>query len=91
MITTLCAIEAINRFVKWCDDNYLYLNISKTKEMCIDFRKCRSDPTPVCIQRQKVERVSTHKYLGVFDNKLCWNENTSSITKKVRDEAARGS
>ena len=22
-------IEEINSFVKWCDDNYLYLNISK--------------------------------------------------------------
>ena len=46
-----------------------------------------SDPTPVCIKGEKVERVSgthTHKYLGVvFDNKLCWNENTSSIIKKV--------
>ena len=26
-------------FVNWCDKNYLYLNVSKTKEMCIDFRK----------------------------------------------------
>ena len=33
--------------------------------MYIDFRKCRSDPTPVCIQGERVERVST--YLGVFD------------------------
>ena len=26
-------------FVNWCDKNYLYLNVSKTKEMCIDFWK----------------------------------------------------
>ena len=25
-------IEEINSFVKWCDDNYLYLNISKQKK-----------------------------------------------------------
>ena len=23
--------------VNWCDKNYLYLNVSKTKELCIDF------------------------------------------------------
>ena len=25
--------------VKWCDDNNLSLNVSKTKEIVIDFRK----------------------------------------------------
>ena len=42
-------IEEINSFVKSCDDNYLYLNVSKTKEMRIDFRKRRGDPKPVWI------------------------------------------
>ena len=32
-------VEEINSFVKWCDGNYLYLNVSNTKAMCIDFRK----------------------------------------------------
>ena len=31
--------KQIENFVNWCDKNYLYLNISKTKEMCIDIRK----------------------------------------------------
>ena len=26
-------------FVNWCDKYYLYLNVSKTKEMCIGFKK----------------------------------------------------
>lgn len=43
-------IEEIYSFVKWCDDNYLYLNFSKTKEMCVDFRKSRNDLKPVCIK-----------------------------------------
>ena len=33
--------------VNWCDKNYLYLNVSKTKEMCIDFRKNQRCPKPV--------------------------------------------
>ena len=26
-------MEEINSFVKWCDDSYLYLNVSRKKEM----------------------------------------------------------
>ena len=28
-------------FVNWCDKNYMYLKVSKTKEMCTDFRKIK--------------------------------------------------
>ena len=49
-------IEKMNSFVKRCDDNYLYLNILKTKEMCIDFRKCRNEHTPVCIQGKRLPK-----------------------------------
>ena len=31
-------------FGNWCDKNYLYLNVFKTKEMCIDFRKNQRCP-----------------------------------------------
>ena len=63
---------------------YLYLNVSKTKEMCIDFRKNKRCPKPVYIKGEAVERVETHKYLGVvFDSKLNWKENVNSVLKKV--------
>ena len=29
-------MEKMKRFVQWCDGNYLYLNVSKTKDMYID-------------------------------------------------------
>ena len=71
-------------FVNWCDKNYLYLNVSKTKEMCIDFRKNQRCPKPVYIKGEAVERVDTYKYLGVvFDSKLNWKENINSVLKKV--------
>ena len=41
--------KQIENFVNWCDKNYLYLNVSKTKEMCIDFRKNKRCPKPVYI------------------------------------------
>jgi len=57
-------IEAVNRFVEWCDLNYLELNVSKTKEMVIDFRKTKTAPDPVILKGSQVERVSSYKYLG---------------------------
>ena len=29
----------VSKFVQWCNTNYLQLNVNKTKEMVIDFRK----------------------------------------------------
>ena len=63
--------KQIENFVNWCDKNYLYLNVIKTKEMCIDFRKNQRCPKPVYIKGEATERVDTYKYLGVvFDSKL---------------------
>ena len=35
---------ALNDFIKWCDDNFLDLNVRKTKELIIDFRNNRAEP-----------------------------------------------
>ena len=52
--------KQIENFVNWCDKNYLYLNVSKTKDMCIDFRKNQRCPKPVYIKGEAVERVDTY-------------------------------
>ena len=52
--------------------------------MCIDFRKNQRCPKPVYIKGEAAKRVETYKYLGVlFDSKLNWKENISSVLKKV--------
>ena len=53
--------KQIENFLNWCDKNYLYLNISKVKEICIDFRKNQRCPKPVYIKGEAVERVDTYK------------------------------
>ena len=60
------------------------MNVSKTKEMCTDFRKNQRCPKPVYIKGEAVERVETYKYLGmVFDSKLNWKEDINSVLKKA--------
>ena len=76
--------KQIENFVNLCDKNYLYLNVPKTNEMCIDFRKNQRCPKPVYIKGEAVERVDTYKYLGVvYGSKLNWKENINSVLKKV--------
>ena len=63
--------------------NYLMLNVSKTKELVIDFRQKPSYLPDLVIKGEKVERVSQYKYLGtVLDSKLNFDQNTALIQKK---------
>ena len=43
-------------FVDWCDSNHLALNVTKTKEMVIDFRKQTKVPDVIVIKEKDVER-----------------------------------
>ena len=74
-----------DRFSNWCRDNSLDLNVKKTKEMLIDFRKAPTMTIPdLFIDSVKVEGVTEYKYLGtVLDNKLNFNKNTDLFTKDV--------
>ena len=53
----------VERFSNWCRDNSLDLNVKKTKEMLIDFRKAPFVIPDLFIDDMKVERVIEYKYL----------------------------
>ena len=77
-------IEEVYRFVKWREENYLILNVSKTKEMIIDFRRQKRTPIPLVINNERVEIVHTYKYLGfTVDDKLNWHEHCNELIKKI--------
>ena len=73
--------EQISRFVNYCDENYLVLNVKKTKEMIIDFRvPHRLTSYHGVIMGSAVERVTEFKYLGdVIDEKLKWNRHIEYV------------
>ena len=76
--------EDIDNFVRWCDKYYLNLNVKKTKEVIIDFRKAKKDHVPICIKNENVDIVKAYKYLGtLICNNLQSCENIQNIVKKA--------
>ncbi|KAI5098695.1 hypothetical protein C0J45_10834 [Silurus meridionalis] len=75
--------EEVQRLTAWCGANNLSLNVDKTKEMVVDFRRTQSDHSPLIIDGSSVEIIKSTKFLGVnLADNLTWSLNTSSITKK---------
>ena len=48
----------VERFINWCRDNSLDLNVKKTKELLIDFRKAPTVIPDLFMDGVKVERVT---------------------------------
>ncbi|CDQ58637.1 unnamed protein product [Oncorhynchus mykiss] len=69
----------------WCQENNLTLNVNKTKEMIVEFRKQQREHPPIHIDGTVVERVVSFKFLGVhITDKLNWSTHTDSIVKKAQ-------
>ena len=75
----------ISNVSSWCQNNFLNLNISKTKEMifCLN-KKLNPQANHILIDNSPVEIVEKYKYLGVYiDNKLNWNEHISYLKSSM--------
>ncbi len=77
--------EEVAQLAEWCGANNLSLNVEKTKEVVMDFRRNSVDHPPLTIDTSTVERVSSTKFLGVhITEDLTWTTNTKSISKKAQ-------
>ncbi len=78
-------LDEVERLTSWCQDTCLSLNVSKTKELFVDFRKSQQRPyTPLMISGTPVERVSSFKYLGVnISENLTWTTHIQTQVKKA--------
>eukprot|EP00061_Rhincodon_typus_P018878 g48243.t1 len=64
--------KEIEDLVMWCNENNLSLNVDKTKELIIAFRKKGGEYASININGTEVERVESIKFLGltITDNLL---------------------
>ena len=75
-----CAVE---KLVGWCNDDHLFLNVSKTKEIVVDVRRDPPPPRPLVFNGEEVEIVGEYKYLGsIIDCKLDSSPNALALLKK---------
>lgn len=73
----------VDTFVEWCDSHFLNLNVNKTMEMIIDFRRNRDAHDSIAIKEESVKVVNCYKYLGVMiDDNLNFSENIHHVYKK---------
>ncbi|TKS65262.1 putative RNA-directed DNA polymerase from transposon X-element [Collichthys lucidus] len=76
--------QEVEHLEGWCSANNLCINVKKTKEMIVDFRRGRHLPPPLHIGGTAVEVVSSLRYLGVnITNDLTWSTNTSYLVRKA--------
>ena len=77
--------EEVRDLAGWCQNNNLFLNVTKTKEMIVDYRKRRTEHAPILFDGAVVEQVESIKFLGVhIDNKLEWSKYTKPVVKRAR-------
>uniref|UniRef100_A0A669B6E2 Reverse transcriptase domain-containing protein n=1 Tax=Oreochromis niloticus TaxID=8128 RepID=A0A669B6E2_ORENI len=78
--------EEVMALYEWCLENNLTLNISKTREMIVDYRKRPvREHQPIHINGVKVERVSSFKFLGVnITEDFSWTLHTDTAIRKAR-------
>ncbi len=76
--------EEVSTLTKWCQENHLSLNIDKTKELVVDYRRQSREHTPITIDKTPVERVTSFKFLGVhISEDLTWSAHTDAVLKKA--------
>eukprot|EP00061_Rhincodon_typus_P007899 g30036.t1 len=73
----------IEGLVTWCNESNLSVNVSKTKELIIDFRKKGGEHAPIYING--TERVKGIKFLGVtITDDLSWTSHINETVKKAQ-------
>ena len=77
--------EEVRALGVWCQENKLTLNVNKTKNMIVGFRKQQREQPPIHIDGTVVESVASFKFLGIhITDKLKWSTHTDSGVKKAR-------
>ncbi len=76
--------EEISTLTKWCQENHLSLNIAKSKELVVDFRRQSREHTHITIYNKPVERVNSFKFHAIhITEDLTWSALTDTVLNKA--------
>uniref|UniRef100_A0A8C6M3D6 Reverse transcriptase domain-containing protein n=1 Tax=Nothobranchius furzeri TaxID=105023 RepID=A0A8C6M3D6_NOTFU len=77
--------ELVERFVAWCGNNHLTLNVNKTKEMILDFRRNRVESNTVSIMGEEgwLRNTNTLEFTWTTD----WTGERTAMPFTRRDTA----
>lgn len=74
--------KLVNKILAYGEENDLILNIDKTKEIIMDFRRKSYPLMSLIIKGAEVERADSHKFLGLHvSSNLTW---TKTLLPKLR-------
>ena len=57
-------ISEVLSLVDWCNANNVELNVSKTKELVVDFHRSCGDHLRLVINNTEIQQVGSYKFLG---------------------------
>lgn len=80
-------LNEVEMLSSWCAENSLELNVTKTKELVVDYRRGKDQKNYAQLEifGTPVERVSCFKYLGVnISEDLSWSPHITTVVKKAR-------
>ncbi|KAI4883782.1 hypothetical protein NFI96_030485, partial [Prochilodus magdalenae] len=70
--------EEVKQLIAWCESNNLSLNVDKTKELTVDFKRKHTVHTPLTIHSNTVESMKSTKFLRVhIADDLTWTTHTT--------------
>ena len=73
--------EEVRDLAMWCQYNDLSLNVNKTKELIVDYRKRQAEHAPIDIDGA----AESFKILGVhITNELSWYKHTKTVVKRAQ-------
>ena len=83
-LSSSSAQSSLDTIAEWSDENFMTINIKKTKEIIYNISRNKIDLPKLSLSGSDIEQVETYKLLGVvLSNDLRWDEHVSYINKKV--------
>ncbi len=77
--------DLVHMIIVYGENNDLVLNINKTKELIVDFRRRAPPLQPLIIKGTEVERTVSYTFLGLHvSENLSWAKNTATTLKRAQ-------